>query len=311
MKDFKKILATVMALATLGCVSAIPTDALVSDNSLKNTLGDSVTVGNSGDTGIRGDVNRDGKVTTADLLLLKKYLLGITTYGNDYKFDYVQKYDYRVDRSTFETVCTENGVDIKNVIYNEVEKTATFTFGNGSTLVVPVNFSNLILSSKVQNPRKEAVIYTNDEGKTVDTSNQCYYILGYTVSCANVHEFTGNIEDENEYIYDGTHSSQYTKHKPLGDSVALPDGTVLNCEGLRRDVEIVYDLNGKYMGFRVPRSGGEDGMFSDIYIIPSNSNVVIGSSESISVSGDVNDDGKATTIDLLLLKKYLLGITTW
>ncbi len=425
MKDFKKILATVMALATLGCVSAIPTDAVIfkdndnnsqktleyyQENSVreafivldygddkgmyyfntyysqtgeasidtstlseedintiksgypvkvnddmdtadlkvitvtensnsvlidtpscytyfcwdesktwveltskidKTTLGDSVTVGNSETTGIRGDVNRDGKVTTADLLLLKKYLLGITTYGNDYKFDYVQKHDYRVDRSTFETVCTENGVDIKNVIYNEVEKTATFTFGNGSTLVVPANFSNLILSSKVQNPRKEAVIYTNDEGKTVDMSNECYYVLGYTVSCANVHEFTGNIEDENEYIYDGTHSSQYTKHKPLGDSVALPDGTVLNCEGLRRDVEIVYDLNGKYMGFRVPRSGGEDGMFSDIYIIPSNSNVVIGSSESISVSGDVNDDGKATTIDLLLLKKYLLGITTW
>ena len=313
MKDFKKILATVMALATLGCITAIPTNALVSDNSLKKTLGDSVTVGNSETTGIRGDVHRDGKVTTADLLLLKKYLLGITTYGNDYKFDYVQKYDYRVDRSTFETVCTENGVDIKNVIYNEVEKTATFTFGNGSTLVVPVNFSNLILSSQVQNPRKEAVIYTNDEGKTVDMSNQCYYILGYTVSCANVHEFTGNIEDENEYIYDGRYSNKYTKYKSLGDSVALPDGTVLNCEGLH-DVEIVYDLNGKYMGFRVllnRYAGMESSYVSDIYVIPSNSNVVIGSSESISVSGDVNDDGKATTIDLLLLKKYLLGITTW
>ena len=308
MKNTKKILASVIALATLGCITAIPTNALVSDNSFKETLGDSVTVGNSGNTGIRGDVNRDGKVNTADLLLLKKYMLGITTYGNDYSFNYIKTLDNIVDRSTFETVFAENSMDIKDTIYNEAEKTATFTFGNGATLVVPVDFSNLILSSQVKNPRKEAVIYTDENGNTVDTSNQCYYILGYTVSCAHVHDFTGDIEDKNDYIYDYTNRSEYIKYEPLGDTVTLPDGTVLNCEGLR-DVEIVYDLNGKYMGFRVPRSSGEDGMFSDIYIIPSNGNV--GSSEPVSISGDVNGDGKVTTIDLLLLKRNLLGITTW
>ena len=41
------------------------------------TLGDSTTVGESEPTGVRGDINYDGKVTTVDLLLLKKYLLGI------------------------------------------------------------------------------------------------------------------------------------------------------------------------------------------------------------------------------------------
>ena len=43
----------------------------------KATLGDSTTVGESEPTGVRGDINYDGKVTTLDLLLLKKYLLGI------------------------------------------------------------------------------------------------------------------------------------------------------------------------------------------------------------------------------------------
>ena len=38
---------------------------------------DDLTIGNSKATGVRGDINYDGKVTTADLLLLKKYLLGI------------------------------------------------------------------------------------------------------------------------------------------------------------------------------------------------------------------------------------------
>ena len=41
---------------------------------------DDLTIGNSKATGVRGDINYDGKVTTADLLLLKKYLLGITTW---------------------------------------------------------------------------------------------------------------------------------------------------------------------------------------------------------------------------------------
>ena len=41
------------------------------------TIGNSNTVGESEPTGVRGDINYDGKVTTVDLLLLKKYLLGI------------------------------------------------------------------------------------------------------------------------------------------------------------------------------------------------------------------------------------------
>ena len=41
------------------------------------TVGDSTTVGESEPTGVRGDINYDGKVTTLDLLLLKRYLLGI------------------------------------------------------------------------------------------------------------------------------------------------------------------------------------------------------------------------------------------
>ena len=42
-----------------------------------STVGDSTTVGESEPTGVRGDINYDGKVTPVDLLLLKKYLLGI------------------------------------------------------------------------------------------------------------------------------------------------------------------------------------------------------------------------------------------
>ena len=47
------------------------------DVSKDPTVGESTTVGESEPTGVRGDINYDGKVTTLDLLLLKKYLLGI------------------------------------------------------------------------------------------------------------------------------------------------------------------------------------------------------------------------------------------
>ena len=249
MKKFKKILATVMALSTLGCVSAMP--------------------------------------TYADY-----------TYGDYYNMSDVQKDENRVDRSTFETVCENNGIDIKDTIDNELEKTTTIVFGNGDTLVIPTNASDLILSSRIENPRKEAVIYTDDKGNTVDTSEYCFYVLGYAISYT--HMYTDGKLD-------------YT---PLGDSITLPDGTVLNCEGLV-EVQAVYDLNGKYMGFRVSTSGAEEGTFSDIYTVSSDSNVTVGNSNTVGeseptgVRGDINYDGKVTTLDLLLLKKYLLGIIKW
>ena len=263
MKNFKKILATVMALATLGCVSAMP--------------------------------------TYADY-----------TYGDYYNMSDVQKDENRVDRSAFETVLEENGYTYKDVIFNEAKNTSTVVFANGNTLTLPLNVTELILSSKIENPRKEAVIYTDDEGNTVDTSDNCYYVLGYAISYTHTYKYTGDIEKDYRYD-DENREAVYT---PLGDSVTLPDGTVLNCEGLR-DVQAVYDLNGKYMGFRVSTSSAEEGTFSDIYTVSSDSNVTVGNSNTVGeseptgVRGDINYDGKVTTLDLLLLKKYLLGIIKW
>ena len=263
MKNFKKILATVMALATLGCVSAMP--------------------------------------TYADY-----------TYGDYYNMSDVQKDENRVDRSAFETVLEENGYTYKDVIFNEAKNTSTVVFANGNTLTLPLNVTELILSSRIENPRKEAVIYTDDKGNTVDTSEYCFYVLGYAISYTHTYKYTGDIEKDYRYD-DENREAVYT---PLGDSVTLPDGTVLNCEGLV-DVQAVYDLNGKYMGFRVSTSGAEEGTFSDIYTVSSDSNVTVGNSNTVGeseptgVRGDINYDGKVTTLDLLLLKKYLLGIIKW
>jgi hypothetical protein len=81
------------------------------------------------------------------------------------------------------------------------------------------------------------------------------------------------------------------------------------------DVEAVYNLDGKYMGYRY-KIGEDD--FSDIF---TTSDTTIGDSDNTQtvelnetptgIRGDVNYDGEVNAVDLLLLKKYLLQIITW
>ena len=101
MKSFKKITASVCALVML---SAITTSVAFADDILGASVGTSETPGTSNVPGasevpgtsdkpvvpgesekpsigesqtyVKGDANEDGKVSTLDLLLVKKYLLG-------------------------------------------------------------------------------------------------------------------------------------------------------------------------------------------------------------------------------------------
>ncbi|MCD7801237.1 MAG: dockerin type I domain-containing protein [Ruminococcus sp.] len=94
MKSFKKILAGVCSLVMLSSIATYAVSAELGD-SIGTSLGASdvtpgtsgdLTPGDSGDTTLgncsgvsylKGDVNGDGKVKSNDLLLLKKYLLGL------------------------------------------------------------------------------------------------------------------------------------------------------------------------------------------------------------------------------------------
>lgn len=50
---------------------------------------------------------------------------------------------------------------------------------------------------------------------------------------------------------------------------------------------------------------------NDVTIGDSDSNITIGESTATTIRGDVNLDGKVNSLDLLVLKKYLLGLIEW
>ena len=98
----------------------------------------------------------------------------------------------------------------------------------------------------------------------------------------------------------------------------LPSGNkIADINGISK-VQAVYDLNNKYIGYRVDYMGGEDGSFSNVM----SDSLTIGESENKPITeftvgdstfprGDINLDGKVNTVDLLMLKKYLLGLMEW
>ena len=71
----------VVSISTGSVTTVTTTDTSETDQTtttIDNIVTDTTTTGTTGDK-LAGDVNVDGKVSTADLLLLKKHLLGIST----------------------------------------------------------------------------------------------------------------------------------------------------------------------------------------------------------------------------------------
>jgi hypothetical protein len=156
---------------------------------------------------------------------------------------------------------------------------------------------DLIYSSLVSTV-DETLNYIDENGNEASNHiTENYYLIGYAVSYFH-------------HYYNGT---AYETWNWL-DEVTLPDGQVLKTS-MYDDVEAVYNLDGKYMGYRY-KIGEDD--FSDIF---TTSDTTIGDSDNTQtvelnetptgIRGDVNYDGEVNAVDLLLLKKYLLQIITW
>ena len=108
MKSFKKIMAGVCSLVMLSGIATYAVSAELGDSigtsigtsdivkpgdsenpvkpgdSDKPNPGDSGNIGDSGEKGVTGDVNGDGNVKSNDLLLLKKYLIGLAEAPTDF-----------------------------------------------------------------------------------------------------------------------------------------------------------------------------------------------------------------------------------
>ena len=132
----------------------------------------------------------------------------------------------------------------------------------------------------------------------LDDENQTLVLNGRTfkLSSVNVHDHNKDAlfaDDTIDYVYDfkeeGNKNSYFEYY--LSGVNKTPESEVTN--------KTIYEVG--YLGASDPNAGN---------VTIGNSNTV-GDSEPTGVRGDINYDGKVTTLDLLLLKKYLLGITTW
>jgi len=202
----------------------------------------------------------------------------------------IQNDDSIVSKVDFGTTYEKNTTTIIDVEFNQDSTVLYFYDGTTYTLPMCDDIIESSLIEKLDTPIEfevDGVKYTTDE---------CYYLIGYAISYMH-HNYMGN--DSSTYVFP--------------DEVTLPDGTVLSCESFS-DVQAVYNLDGKYMGYRTRIGEGE---YSNIIL----SELVIGDSEdpiteftvgdSVYPRGDINLDGKANTADLLYLKKYLLGLIEW
>lgn len=204
--------------------------------------------------------------------------------------DYYYKYDNTnvVSHSEFGTVLEKNVMNIAAV--DATEDYTTLTWDDGFTYTIPHMADDLVTSYQI-----------------LDHTEECYYIVGYTVSCSGLHAYNIGYHDYN---------------KP--DTVTLPDGTVLHPDEIFDcyDIEIAYNLDGEYMGYRIVQHG-EDGLKSGII---STSNTNSNESENpvdnqpnddglystpTNVRGDVNYDGLVNNIDVMVLRKYILHLIEW
>ena len=196
----------------------------------------------------------------------------VSAYNDD-----VENNNAIVSKDTFQTVYEKNGLSVVKADFNE-DSTILY-FDDDTTYTLPM-CDDVVLGLKVP---------TEDD-------TECYYIIGYAINYKQPHKYEKD-----------------SKLDEYPTTATLPDGTDINISTYD-NIQAVFDLDGKYMGYRT--EFGENG-YSEIM-----SSVTIGDSENKPITeitvgdstfprGDINLDGKVNTVDLLMLKKYLLGLMEW
>ena len=197
---------------------------------------------------------------------------------------YHYEYSRDIDTSEFGTILSDkNLMDLVDSDF--YEDSTVLHFKDGTSYTIPCACRDVIS------------LYISDSEEK---------LIGYTVSAIGFNAY-------DEFV---KHSKRY---KP--ESVTLPDGKVLYPNEIHDcyNIELVYNLDGKYIGYRITNSN--EGPKNGIYYKDYDSNT-IGESENKPITeitvgdstfprGDINLDGKVNTVDLLMLKKYLLGLMEW
>lgn len=247
MKNFKKILACVMAIST---ISTMGVSTIVSAEETQKTF-------------YTGDVNLDGKVNTIDLLTLKKMLLGLA--------DMQQMY---IDNDTLKLV-----EDNKN---NEISILAIqyeVNLEDNTIHVTQKDFEDVLLDLTLQ-VTDNTVFYSNIPNlKWIfenDSLNYCYYItydnktkevlkIGVTNGYADVYTIVTYDSDSYNFYFNPTSNimdivtdssggiSSYTQVVTIDDSTKITlDGIDTTLENIAKtqpnshiSVDVKYDVTSK------------------------------------------------------------------
>lgn len=149
----------------------------------------------------------------------------------------------------------------------------------GYAIFDTINYNDIISVGKI-------VVTTNEETSQEEFTAKYKDILGsdYTISSSNDKEYT--------IVYSKVANSNVVKELQSADGINTAICTEYDF------ISTELGQYNHYMLFNIP-------IVNDI-------KVTIGESSQgeIAINGDVNGDGKVSTVDMLLLKKHILGITT-
>ena len=281
MKNLKKVLACIMAVATLGCVSAtgVSADIIDSDgNNIKTIyLYDEDTIGQE----------QEIELSTGEKITLPKWAQIIKDEdGNVYAY------------------CDPIWNDEKNC-WDPI-----YILADGNVLISGFPRFN-------ENKEYIGCVKTIYELYPITTTKNAEYTLpdGKNITikpCVDNKDASTELYvmyDENNN-YDGYEISTmlYSYDRNKGDYYALPNGDKIDVDAEHSNVILVrYNANGEYVGYRL--SSVSEPAEPDEPTVTPITEITVG--DSTFPRGDINLDGKVNTVDLLMLKKYLLGLMEW
>ena len=287
MKRFKKILACVMAVATLGCVSAIGVSADTIDNNGKQIKTLYITEVNSQNI----DQEKEIELSTGEKLTLSKWTRLIKDLdGNAYAYvDPIYK--------------EKDGKEYLDPVY----------------VLLDGNVNVLIPGWPLFNENKEYIGCMEEifELCPITTTKNAEYTLpnGETITvkpCVDNEKAYSYLDVmyDKDNNYDGyiIETMLYSYDRNKGDYYALPNGDKIDVDAEHSNVILVrYNANGEYVGYRL--SSVSEPAEPDEPTVTPITEITVG--DSTFPRGDINLDGKVNTVDLLMLKKYLLGLMEW